>query len=36
MAAAMVLPLLLIVGYLVWLAWPSLSWSSSWTCRGAA
>jgi phosphate transport system permease protein len=25
MAAAMVLPLLLIVGYLVWLAWPSLS-----------
>ena len=24
MAAAMVLPLLLIVGYLVWLAWPSL------------
>ena len=24
MAAAMVVPLLLIVGYLVWLAWPSL------------
>lgn len=27
MAAAMVVPLLLIVGYLVWLAWPSLGWS---------
>jgi phosphate transport system permease protein len=26
MAAAMVVPLLLIVGYLVWLAWPSLGW----------
>ena len=26
MAAAMILPLVLIVGYLVWLAWPSLSW----------
>jgi phosphate transport system permease protein len=26
MAAAMVVPLLLIVGYLVWRAWPSLSW----------
>lgn len=27
MAAAMVFPLLLIVGYLVWLAWPSLGWT---------
>jgi phosphate transport system permease protein len=27
MAAAMVIPLLLIVGYLVWLAWPSLGWT---------
>lgn len=27
MAAAMVVPLLLIVGYLVWLAWPSLGWT---------
>lgn len=27
MAAAMVVPLLLIVGYLVWVAWPSLGWS---------
>jgi phosphate transport system permease protein len=26
MAAAMVVPLLLIVGYLVWRAWPSLGW----------
>jgi phosphate transport system permease protein len=26
MAAAMVVPLVLIVGYLVWLAWPSLGW----------
>jgi phosphate transport system permease protein len=26
MAAAMVVPLLLIVGYLLWLAWPSLGW----------
>ena len=26
MAAAMVVPLLLILGYLVWLAWPSLGW----------
>jgi phosphate transport system permease protein len=26
MAAAMVVPLLLIVGYLVWLAWPTLGW----------
>ncbi|MGE0454922.1 MAG: phosphate ABC transporter permease PstA [Vicinamibacteria bacterium] len=26
MAAAMVVPLLLIVGYLVWLAWPALGW----------
>jgi phosphate transport system permease protein len=26
MAAAMVLPLVAIVGYLVWVAWPSLSW----------
>jgi phosphate transport system permease protein len=26
MAAAMVVPLLLIVGYLMWLAWPSLGW----------
>jgi len=27
MAAAMVLPLVAIVTYLIWLAWPSLSWS---------
>jgi phosphate transport system permease protein len=27
MATAMVVPLVLIVGYLVWLAWPSLGWS---------
>ena len=27
MAAAMVVPLVLIVGYLVWRAWPSLGWS---------
>jgi phosphate transport system permease protein len=26
MAAAMIVPLLLIVGYLVWFAWPSLGW----------
>jgi phosphate transport system permease protein len=27
MATAMVVPLLLIVGYLVWIAWPSLGWA---------